>query len=113
MDVVYARGQASVADVLADIPDPPSYSSVRALMRILEEKGHLRHRKEGVKYIYLPTRPRRAAARSAMRNLLRTFFDGSTEKAVAALLDVSDNNLTDQQLDRLRAMIELASRTKT
>ena len=113
MDVVYARGQASVADVLADIPDPPSYSSVRALMRILEEKGHLRHRKEGVKYIYLPTRPRRAAARSALRNLLRTFFDGSTEKAVAALLDVSDNNFTDQQLDRLRAMIEQASRTKT
>ena len=112
MDVVYAHGQASVADVLADIADPPSYSSVRALMRILEEKGHLRHRKDGVKYIYLPTRPRRAAGRSAMRNLLRTFFDGSTEKAVAALLDVSDNKLTDQQLNRLRGIIEQASKSK-
>ena len=112
MDVVYARGQASVADVLGDIADPPSYSSVRTLMCILEEKGHLRHRKEGVKYIYLTTRPRRVAARSAMRNLLRTFFDGSTEKAVASLLDVSDNDLTDQELDRLRAMIEKAGRIK-
>ncbi len=110
MDVVYARNQASVNDVLGDLPDPPSYSSVRALMRILEDKGQLRHKQAGLKYIYLPTKPRRQAAKAAVRNLLRTFFDDSTEKAVAALLDVQDTKLTDNELAGLRKLIDKAGK---
>ena len=108
MDVIYARGEASVAEVRDGMPDPPSYSAVRALLRILEEKGHLRHRSVGNRYIYAPTRSRRAASRSALRRLLHTFFDGSTEQAVAALLDVSPGGLSDEEMDRLRRLIERA-----
>ena len=108
MDIIYRRGHASVSEVLGDMEDPPSYSAVRALMRILEEKGHLKHRKEGNKYIYLPTRSRREASNSATRRLLETFFDGSTAKAVAALLEVSDLQPGDKELDRLAEMIEKA-----
>ena len=112
MDVVYAKGQASVAEVLEGLPDPPSYSSIRALMRILEHKGLLKHKELGIKYIYSPTRPRRQAARAAVRNLIRTFFDGSTEKAVAALLDASDSKLTDDELHRLRELFNRAGKAK-
>ena len=108
MDVVYQRGKASVADVLGDLPDPPSYSAVRALMRILEDKGHLKHTKQGAKYIYRATRSRKVAARSAMRRVLRTFFDGSTENAVVALLGVSPTKLTPRQLNRIAALVEQA-----
>lgn len=108
MDVVYARGQATVADVHQAIADRPSYSSIRALMRILEEKGHLKHKQEGVKYIYLPTRSREQASRSAAKRLLTTFFDGSTEQAVAALLKVSGPDLNDETLNRLTQLIERA-----
>src|ERR671925_464450 len=86
MDIIYARGQATAAEVTAALPDPPSYSAVRALLRILEQKGHLRHEQDGPRYVFLPTVPRDRARRSAMRHLVRTFFDGSTEDAVAALL---------------------------
>ena len=110
MDVIYACGQASVADVHRAIPDAPSYSAVRTVMNILEEKGHLRHRREGRKYIYLPTRSRTEASRSAVRRLLRTFFNGSTEQAVAALLDVSDPGPTQEELDRLAELIEQAKK---
>ena len=106
MDIVYQRGKAGVADVVGDLPDPPSYSAVRALMRILEEKGHLKHTKQGAKYIYRATRPRQVAARSAMRRVLRTFFDGSAEKAMVALLDVSPTKLTPKQLGRIAALVE-------
>ena len=106
MDIVYTRSQASVGEVLEDMADPPSYSSVRALMRILEEKGHLRHRPQGVKYVYTPTRPRHAAAKSAVRQMLSTFFDDSASKAVAALLDVSDARLTKEELNRMRKLID-------
>ena len=106
MDVVYTRCQATVGQVLEDLPDPPSYSSIRALMRILEDKGHLKHKKQGVKYIYQPTRSRRLAARSAMRNVLATYFDSSAEKAVAALLDVSDTRLTAGELNRLKRVFD-------
>jgi len=85
---------------------------VRALMRILEDKGQLKHKSEGVKYIYMPTRPRSKAARSALRNMLRTFFDDSPEKAVAALLDVSDTTLTDAELSRLRGLIDRAGQSR-
>jgi predicted transcriptional regulator len=88
MEVVYRLGQASVADVLAQLPDPPSYSAVRAMMRLLEEKGHLRHKQQGARYVYLPIQSRETARRSALKHLVRTFFDGSAENAVAALLDL-------------------------
>jgi predicted transcriptional regulator len=108
MDIIYGFSEASARDVLNALPDPPSYSSVRALMRILEEKGHLTHRTEGARYVYRPTRPRGAAARSALRRVLKTFFEGSTAKAVAALLDASDADLTDDELARLARLIETA-----
>ena len=108
MDVVYRRGKACVAEVLGDLPDPPSYSAIRALMRILEEKGHLQHDRQGTKYIYRPTRPRGVAARSAMRRVLRTFFQGSTEKAMVALLGVADRRLSRDELDRMSRLIEQA-----
>jgi predicted transcriptional regulator len=108
MDVIYQRGQASVAEVLEGLSDPPSYSAVRALLRILEEKGFLTHTKEGPRYVYAPTLERQAAARSALQRLLQTFFDGSMEKAVAAMLDLSETDLSDEELDRLSQLIERA-----
>lgn len=108
MDIIYARGQASVAQVHQAMRDRPSYSTVRALMSILEHKGRLRHVKQANKYVYLPTQSRQAASRSAARRLLQTFFDGSTEAAVAALLKVSKDELTREQLDRLAGLIEQA-----
>lgn len=110
MDVVYRRGRATVAEVAAEMPDPPSYSAVRAMMRLLEEKGQLRHEEDGPRYVYGPTVPRDTARRSALTNLVRTFFDGSTEQAVAALLDLEDRELGPAQLDRLAALIEQAKR---
>ena len=94
MDVMYSRGTATVQEVVQAIPDPPSYSAVRAMLRVLEEKGHVRHREEGPRYIYLPTVPRDEASRSALRQLVRTFFDGSAEQAAAALLDMSGSDLS-------------------
>jgi len=106
MDIVYQRGRASVAEVHKAMPHPPSYSAVRATMRILEEKGHLKHRKVGNKYIYLPTRSRREASHSALQRLLRTFFDGEPEQAVAALFDGSEPALSEQQISRLVELIK-------
>lgn len=108
MDIIYPRGQASVAEVHQAMPDPPSYSAVRALMRILEDKGHLKHKAEGNKYIYLPTRSRKQASRSAARRLLQTFFDGSTEQALAAMLEVSPSSPTQEELARLAGIIDKA-----
>jgi predicted transcriptional regulator len=108
MDAVYARSPASVADVLAALPDPPSYSAVRALMNILERKGQLKHKEEGTRYLYVAARPRGAAARGALRRLLATFFDGSPEKAVAALLEVADSKLSEDALARLAERIDAA-----
>lgn len=106
MDVVYRLGRASVSDVLERLPDPPSYSAVRAMLRILEEKGHLRHEQDGPRYLYLATVPRETAKESALKHLLRTFFGGSTTAAVAALLD--QDNLSETELDRLSHLIENA-----
>lgn len=108
MDVVYRRGRATAAEVLEDLPDPPSYSAVRAMLRVLEEKGELRHEQDGPRYVFLPTVPREQARRSALRNLVRTFFDGSTEQAVAALLDPADGKLSDAELARLARLINRA-----
>jgi predicted transcriptional regulator len=108
MDIVYAREEASEADVRGDLPDPPSYSAVRALLAILVEKGHLKHRSEKGRYIYAPTRRRAQAGRSALRRVLDTFFEGSLEKAVAALLQGSDSNLSEEELQRLGRLIQQA-----
>ena len=106
MDVVYRLGKAAVTDVLERLPDPPSYSAVRALMRILEEKGHLSHEQDGPRYVYLPTVPRDAAQASALSHLVRTFFGGSTEAAVAALLDLPEHGMSEGELNRLSRLIE-------
>lgn len=108
MDVVYAQGEASAADVQAALPDAPSYSAVRALLAILMEKGHLKHRSEKGRYIYAPTCRRAQVGRSALRRVLDTFFEGSLEKAVAALLQGSDSNLSAEELARLGQLIEQA-----
>jgi predicted transcriptional regulator len=108
MDAIYRRGQATSAEVLADLPDPPSYSAVRAMLRVLEEKGHLQHVQQGPKYIFLPTVPREKARRSALKQLMQTFFEGSAEQTVAALLDLSASKLSDAELDRLSQLINQA-----
>ena len=108
MDVLHARGQATAAEVLSALPDPPSYSAVRALLRILEVKGHLKHRRDRARYIYVPRVSREAASRSALRRLVSTFFQGSVAHAVAALLETSDAKLSAAELDRLQEMIQRA-----
>jgi BlaI family transcriptional regulator, penicillinase repressor len=108
MDVVYARRAATVAEVLADIPDPPSYSAVRATMRILEEKGLLRHAEDGGRYVYQPIVPRGKAAQSAIRGFLAAYFDDSLEEAVASLLTVGKGKMKSSDYDRLLAMIQKA-----
>jgi predicted transcriptional regulator len=108
MDIVYARGEASALDVVDDLPDPPSKTAVRTLLRILEEKGHLTHRQEGLKYVYRPARPRGRAGRSALRRVLRTFFDGSLEKAVAAHLGDPASELSPEELRRIADLIDQA-----
>jgi BlaI family transcriptional regulator, penicillinase repressor len=108
MDIVYARGQATAAEVTAALADPPSYSAVRALLRILEEKGHLRHQQDGPRYVFLPTVSRDRARRSALRNLVKTFFDGSAAQAAAALIDQGE--LSEDEVARLSEAIEKARR---
>lgn len=111
IDILYTQGRASAAEVQAALPDPPSYSAVRAMLRILEEKGHVRHEQDGPRYVYLPTVARDNAKRSALRHMLQTFFDGSAEQAISALLDDSSTRLSDRELDRLARMIDQARRT--
>lgn len=108
MEVIYRTGQATASDVLEALPDAPSNSAVRALLRILENKGHLRHVVEGTRYVFLPTLAPDRARRSAMQSLVNTFFEGSPEKAVAALLDVKRSELSEDELDRLSQLIENA-----
>jgi predicted transcriptional regulator len=108
MDAVYQLGEASVGDVLARLPDPPSYSAVRTMIRLLEGKGLLRHRREGMKYVYRPTQSRDSASRSALRHLMQTFFGGSAPDAVAAILDVSSGEMTDDDIRRIEQLIEKA-----
>ena len=110
MDIVYRRGRATAAEVLEAMPDPPSYSAVRALLRVLEDKGHLRHQQEGPAYVYRPTVSRETASRSAVKHLMQTFFGGSAEKAMAALLDVSSAKLSRDELDRIGGLIEAAKK---
>ena len=111
LDILYQRGQATAAEVQSALLEPPSYSAVRALLRILEEKGHVRHEQDGPRYVYLPTVPRDNAQRSAMRHMLQTFFDGSAEQAISALLDDSSAKLSSAELDRLARMIDTARKS--
>ncbi len=108
MDIIYQRGQATAAEVLDNLPDPPSYSAVRAMLKVLEDKGHIRHKQQGPRYVFLPKVSREKAKRSAVQHLLQTFFDGSTENAVATLLDVSRSELSNSDLDRLNSLINQA-----
>src|SRR6187431_3219240 len=111
MDVLYQKGKATALEVQESLPDPPSYSAVRAMLRILEDKGHVKHQQDGPRYVYVPTVARDNAKRSALRHMLRTFFDGSAEQAISALLDDSSTRLSDRELDRLARMIDQARRT--
>jgi predicted transcriptional regulator len=106
MDIIYREGKSTAAEVMDNLPDPPSYSAVRALLRILVEKGHLRFEKVGPRYIYLPTQSPENAKKSALKHVLSTFFEGSVTQAVAALLDLSDDDLSDKELERLARLIE-------
>ena len=110
MDIIYGRGQATATEVMENLPDAPSYSAVRALLRVLVEKGHLQHRQDGQRYVYFPTVAREQVKRSALRRVLQTFFNDSTEDAVAALLDISEQRLSDDELDRLQELIRQARR---
>ena len=108
MDILFRRGRATAAEVMADLPGQPSYSTVRTQLRVLEDKGHVRHEDDGVRFIYVPALTRQTARRSALRHLVDTFFDGSPEQAVAALLGGEGAKLSDEQLQRIAAMIAKA-----
>ena len=105
MDVLYRRGRATAAEVMQDLTGDPHSSTVRTQLRVLEDKGHVRHEEEGLRYVYMPAVPRHAARKSALRHLVETFFDGSTEKAVAALLGREGSRLSDDELDRIADLI--------
>jgi BlaI family penicillinase repressor len=108
MDVIYRRGKASVAEVRAEIPDPPSYSAVRGMLGLLEDKGYLRHEQQGLKYLYLPAQDTRKVRTSALKHMVQTFFGGSPEQAVAALLELSDTRLTTKDRQYLSQLIRKA-----
>src|SRR5262245_4119786 len=108
MDFLYQSGRATAAEVQAGMPEPPSYSAVRAMLRVLEDKGHVRHEQDGPRYVYVPKLGRDKAKRSALRHVLKTFFDGSTEQVVAALLDSRVGEASEQELDRMARLIEKA-----
>ncbi|HVP70803.1 MAG TPA: BlaI/MecI/CopY family transcriptional regulator [Gemmatimonadaceae bacterium] len=112
MDVIIRRGRASASDVLRDLPDPPSYSSVRGMLRLLESKGFVRHEWDGPRHVYLPAADPDQIRRSAVRHLVQTFFNNSMESAVAAMLGVGDRSLSDDELRRLGRMIEQKRRKR-
>jgi predicted transcriptional regulator len=106
IEILYQAGRATVSDVQARLPDPPGYSAVRAMLRILEEKGHVHHEQDGPRYVYIPTVARDSAKQSALRHLVQTFFEGSAEQTIAALLDGSSTSLSRAELDRLARLID-------
>lgn len=110
MDAVFRRGRATVAEVLAELPDPPSYSAVRAMLGLLEEKGYVTHEQDGPRYVYLPTADLDQVKRTALSDVLGTFFNGSMEAAVSAMLDLGDSPPTPEELDRLAQLIDDARR---
>jgi BlaI family penicillinase repressor len=110
MDILHARESMTAAEIRAALPEAPSYSAVRALLRILEDKGHVKHREEGPRYVYCPRMSRMAASQSAIKRLVSTFFQGSVTDAVAALLDSADTKLSEPELERLRQMVKQAEK---
>ena len=110
LDLLYKAGRATAAEVQAGLPDPPSYSAVRAMLRILEDKGHVRHDLDGLKYVYMPTVARDRAKRSALKHVVNTFFEGSASQVMAALFEMSPNELDDAELSRLRKLIDTAGK---
>jgi predicted transcriptional regulator len=110
MDSIYQRGRATAAEVMESLPDPPSYSAVRALLRVLEDKGHVRHEQDGPRYVFYPTVSRDRARQSALKQVVGTFFEDSTEQAVATLLDMSAKEMSEVELDRLAELIEQAKK---
>ena len=113
MDFIYSQEQASASEVHKGIPDAPSYSAVRALLRVLVDKGHLRHEKVGPRYVYYPTTPKKSVAAPALKRVVNTFFEGSIEKAVAALMNVNGKAPSDKELDNLQEMINSLRNTET
>jgi predicted transcriptional regulator len=111
IDILYSRSRATAAEVQVALPEPPSYSAVRAMLRILEDKGHVKHEQDGPRYVYVPTVGRDNAQRSALHHMLKTFFDGSAEQAISALIDESSTKLSDAELDRLARLIDQARGT--
>ncbi len=112
MDILYRAGRATSAEVRAAMPDPPSYSAVRALLRILEEKGHVRHEQDAARYVFIPTVNRAIAKRSALRHVITTFFDGSASQAMAALVEMSGRGFDDDELARLRQLVDEAKKRR-
>ena len=112
VDVIYRLGQATAAEVTANLPDPPTSTAVRTMLRILEDKGYLTHESEGVRFVYRPKLPREQARRSVLSDVVRTFFNGSPEQAMATLLDLSPADLPDEELDRLARLIDQARKDK-
>ncbi|MEI6197381.1 MAG: BlaI/MecI/CopY family transcriptional regulator [Verrucomicrobiota bacterium] len=110
MDVLHEKEAAAAAEIRAALPDPPSYSSVRALLRILEDKGHIKHRQDGPRYVYLPSISRETASKSALKRLIATFFQGSATQAMAALLEAHDTQLSDAELNQLQQLIKQAKK---
>ena len=108
MDILFRQGRATAADVMAELPNEPSYSTVRTQLRVLEQKGHVRHEDDGVRFVYMPVIARHSARKSALRHVVETFFDGSPEKAVAALLGSEGAKLSSEQLDRIATLIDKA-----
>ena len=108
MDILYRRGRATAAEVLEDLPGDTNYSTVRTQLRVLEEKGHVRHEEEGLRYVYMASVSRTAARKSALRHVVQTFFDGSAEKAVAALLGGEASRLSEEELRRIAELIAKA-----
>ncbi len=108
MDILFRLSRATAAEVMAELPSDPSYSTVRTQLRVLEQKGHVRHQDDGVRFVYMPVVARHAARKSALRHVINTFFEGSPEKAVAALLGGDAAKLTDDQLDRMAELIAKA-----
>jgi predicted transcriptional regulator len=112
MDVLYKEGRGTAADVQAGLPDPPGYSAVRAMLRILEEKGHIRHEQDGTRYVFVPVVKRDRAKRSALQHVVDTFFEGSASQVMAALLDRSAKDLDEAELVRLRRLIDEAAKSR-
>jgi BlaI family transcriptional regulator, penicillinase repressor len=110
MDILYRRGRATAGEVMADLPGGPSYSTVRTQLRVLESKGHVRHQEEGLRFVYMPAVPRHTARKSALRHLVDTFFDGSTEKVVGALLGGEGTRLSEEELQRIAELVARAKK---